>query len=201
MTARPALDVSRLPPIAVDSRGLLWWGMVGLMAIEGTMVALLMATYFYLRLAALQWPPPGASDGGLLLPTLALVVLLASVVPMYLADHAVKETDRRGAVLCTTINVLMAIVFLGMRTMEMKRLTFRWDSHAYGSIYWSILGLHTSHVIASTVESIVLVALIARGYFHDEQRLGLRTDGLYWYFVVGAWIPLYALLFLFPRWH
>jgi heme/copper-type cytochrome/quinol oxidase subunit 3 len=87
-----------------------------------------------------------------------------------------------------------------MRAMEMHRLTFRWDSHAYGSIYWSLLGLHTSHVIASTVESIVLVALIARGYFHDEQRLGLRTDGLYWYFVVAAWIPLYAILFLFPRW-
>lgn len=197
---RPALDVSRLPPIAVDSRGTLWWGMVGLMAIEGTMVALLVATYFYLRLQAVQWPPPGALDGGLLLPTLALLVLLVSVVPMYLADHAVKERDRWGVVLYTTINVTMALVFMGMRAVEMRRLTFRWDSHAYGSIYWSILGLHTSHVIASTVESIVLVALIARGFFHDEQRLGLRTDGLYWYFVVGAWVPLYAILFLFPRW-
>jgi cytochrome c oxidase subunit I+III len=197
---RPALDVSRLPPIAVDSRGMLWWGMVGLMAIEGTMVALLVATYFYLRLQAVQWPPPGAYDGGLLLPTLGLVVLLLSAVPMYLADHAVKEKDRPGVVLYTSINVIMALAFLGMRAMEMHRLTFRWDSHAYGSIYWSLLGLHTSHVIASTVESIVLVALIARGYFHDEQRLGLRTDGLYWYFVVAAWMPLYAILFLFPRW-
>jgi cytochrome c oxidase subunit I+III len=200
VSTRPALDVSRLPPIVVDSRALLWWGMVGMMAIEGTMVALLVATYFYLRPLALEWPPPGAHDGGLLLPTLALAVLVASAAPMYGADHAVKERDRRGAMLYTMINIVMAALFLAMRAAEMRRLTFRWDSHAYGSIYWSILGLHTSHVIASTLESMVIVWLLARGHFQDEQRLALRTDGLYWYFVVAAWIPLYAVLYLFPRW-
>ena len=35
--------------------------------------------------------------------------------------------------------------------------------------------------------------------FHDEQRLGVVTSGLYWNFVVASWIPIYALLYLAPR--
>ena len=34
---------------------------------------------------------------------------------------------------------------------------------------------------------------------HDLTFLDARLDGVYWYFVVGAWIPLYAVVFLVPR--
>jgi cytochrome c oxidase subunit I+III len=200
VTARPALDVSGLPPIEVNSRSLLWWGIVGMMVIEGTMVALHVAAYFYLRLLAVVWPPPTAYDRGVLLPTLALAVLLVSAVPMYFADDAAKKGDRVATVWFTLANVALGLVFLAMRAVQMRRLTFRWDTHAYGSIYWATLGLHSAHAIASIVESLVLVVILLCGHFDDEQRLGVRTDGLYWYFVVGAWVPLYVVLYLFPRW-
>ena len=39
MTRRPALDVSELPHVALGHRDPLWWGVVGLMAIESTVFA------------------------------------------------------------------------------------------------------------------------------------------------------------------
>src|SRR5205823_819321 len=43
-----ALDVSELPHGTADSRALLWWGNLGMMTIEGTMFAMMIATYLYL---------------------------------------------------------------------------------------------------------------------------------------------------------
>jgi len=41
-------DLSTLPPHAHGNRSLTWWGMMGMIAIEGTAFVLAVATYFYL---------------------------------------------------------------------------------------------------------------------------------------------------------
>src|SRR5205807_1861593 len=57
---RPALDVSHLPPAALDARAPGWWGNALLTAIETTTVALLVASYLYLwrNFPQSLWPPP-----------------------------------------------------------------------------------------------------------------------------------------------
>src|SRR3954467_4974509 len=57
--ARPAgeiLDVSQLPSFAFGARGLMWWGTMGVIAIEGTVFALAIMAYFYLRANSDEWP-------------------------------------------------------------------------------------------------------------------------------------------------
>jgi cytochrome c oxidase subunit III len=55
VNARPALDVSHLPAYAFGRHGLMWWGTLGLLTIEGTMFAVLIATYSYLRIYVPEW--------------------------------------------------------------------------------------------------------------------------------------------------
>ena len=43
---RPVLDVSHLPTVAFGTRSLTWWGVMGMMAIEGTVFVLMIASYF-----------------------------------------------------------------------------------------------------------------------------------------------------------
>ena len=57
MRERPAIDVSGLPTTAFRVRDPLWWGVVGIMCIEGTMFAIMAGSYFYLRGGAQLWPP------------------------------------------------------------------------------------------------------------------------------------------------
>src|SRR2546429_8169221 len=45
MTEQRVLDVSALPISSVDSRSLIWWGNLGMMAIEGSMFAMTIATF------------------------------------------------------------------------------------------------------------------------------------------------------------
>ena len=61
MTER-VLDVSALEDGAADSRALLWWGNLSMMAIEGTMFAMLVGTYLYLRTANLDCRPRPSSS-------------------------------------------------------------------------------------------------------------------------------------------
>ena len=57
MSEGRTLDVSQLAPGAFGSRSLLWWGTMGLVVIEGTMFALSIGAYFYLRTRSETWPP------------------------------------------------------------------------------------------------------------------------------------------------
>ena len=49
MSARTVVDVSPLPRFAFGHKGLVWWGTVGFMVIEGSMFVMAVIVYFYLR--------------------------------------------------------------------------------------------------------------------------------------------------------
>jgi cytochrome c oxidase subunit I+III len=172
----------------------LWWGQLGLVAIEATAFMLVFATYFYLRLQFDVWPPPGDWIPGPTLPTIGIIVLVLSAVPSYLASEAAKKNDRGGVIAWLGLNVLLAAVSLAIRIWFWHGLAFKWYSDAYGSIVWAILGLHTVDYVALMIETIVLIAIAISGRFGEKQRLGVHMDSITWYFIVASWIPFYVLL-------
>ena len=198
MTRRPTLDVSHLPQIAFGSRAPIWWGQVGMMTIETTIFAIIVAAYFYVRLGFSVWPPPNIAPPDLELSTLNLILLILSCIPMYLGGKAVMERNFGRAILLIALNILMALVFLILRTVELNRWNFKWTSDVYGSLVWTLIGMHTMHVIADTVESMVVLAIFVTGRAGGKQQLGSKLDGLYWYWVTAVWVPLYMLIFVYP---
>ena len=198
MRERPALDVAELPTVVFGSRAPLWWGVVGIMAIEGTMFAILAASYFYLRGGASVWPPPGVIHPGLGLTTLNLAILLGSLVPMHFATKATEREDIPKIRNSLIVAVVFCVAFLVIRGIILGSLGFRWDSHAYGSLIWTTLGLHTLHVVTETLENLLFIILLIKGPVEDAHLLDLRLNSLYWYFVVFAWVPFYCIFFLDP---
>ena len=79
MTAARSLDVADLPVYSISNRAPLWWGQFLMCVIEGSMLCMLIAIYFYLRLGVDVWPPPGAQLPFLKFPTLALVPLAPKI--------------------------------------------------------------------------------------------------------------------------
>ena len=74
---RPILDVSGLPEVMFGRSNTTWLGNVLYMTIEGTMFALVIASYFYLRTRASTWPPinlPPSLAWGLLSGIIFLVI-------------------------------------------------------------------------------------------------------------------------------
>ena len=89
--SRRTLDVSTLPSIAFGPRATLWWGVVAMLAIEGTALALTGASYLYVRRNFVEWPPAGTIVPALGVATGELVVLLVSLAPMILVDRAARR--------------------------------------------------------------------------------------------------------------
>ncbi len=198
MAAEHNINVANLPTLAFGSRAPLWWGMILMMAIEGSIFAILVASYLYLRIGFTEWPPPLIPTPHMLVPTVNLVILLASTIPIYISGQAVKRGDRHRAMQGLALNIVLAITFLVLRFVEFHQLGFGWDGGVYGSLVWVLMGLHTMHVIADTLQTTVLLGLFFDHKDGEKQQLGVEVDGLYWYFVVLSWIPLYFLLFLYP---
>ena len=44
------------------------------------------------------------------------------------------------------------------------------------------------------------MVLLVAGTVEDKHYVDCASNAVYWYFVVAAWVPLYALVFLGPRW-
>lgn len=198
MKKRPTLDVSDLPTVAFGARASIWWGAMGIMMIEGTMFAIMAASYFYLRGNAAEWPPTGAFHPGLALTTANLAILLASMIPMHYAAKAAHKEDLPGIKRGLIVATVLIVAVLGVRAVILSRLTYRWDSHAYGSLIWTTAGLHTLHVITGIVENLLFIVLLIKGPVEDKHLVDVRVNTLYWYFVVLSWVPFYVIFFLDP---
>jgi cytochrome c oxidase subunit 3 len=199
MKAPRVLDVSGLPAYDISNRSALFWGQLMLCVIEGSMLSMLIAIYFYLRLSVDVWPPPGVQLPDVVLPTLALIPLAASCAGSYWASEAAKKGHRCGMIVGLTLNLGLASVFLILRALEWKTLNFTWASDAHGSIFWTILFLHTFDVVADLLMTAVLIVIVATGRYGEKQRIGVHVDSVVWYFLAGVWLPLYVVLYWGPH--
>ncbi|MGZ5183080.1 MAG: cytochrome c oxidase subunit 3 [Ramlibacter sp.] len=188
------LDISTLPTFAFGQRSPMWWGTMGLMAIEGTVFALTIMAYFYLRSHAAAWPmsrfPPELMWG-----TINTAVMLASAVPNQLAKRAAERLDLRKVRLWMVVCLLFAFVFLGVRSLEFTALNTRWDSDAYGSAVWMLMALHTTHLVTDAYDSAVLTVLTFTGPMEGKRFVDVSENAAYWYFVVLSWLPIYAVVY------
>lgn len=205
MSARPSgatavIDAARLPRLGWGPAAAVWWAVWSLITIEGTVFVLLVSVYGYLCAVATAWPPAGIRLPGLSASTGNVLLLLASVIPTVGAHRAALRSDRRATTRYLIAATILSAGTIALRGLELAQLHVRWDDHAYGSIVWMILGTHLSHLVASTLEDVLLCALLLLGPLEGKHYVNITVSALYWYFVVAAWLPLYLLVYWLPRW-
>ncbi|HEX6164282.1 MAG TPA: cytochrome c oxidase subunit 3 [Vicinamibacterales bacterium] len=192
------LDVSGLPTFAFGHRSILWWATMGMILIEGTAFGLLGASYIFLKWRVPEWPP-GFAPPQLVWGTATTLVVLASMIPNHLAKRAAERLDLPRTRLWIWISVLFAVGFLVTRTLEFTALNVWYDDNAYGSIVWFLLGTHTAHVVTDIIDTAVLGTMAIAGPLDAGRFVDFSENAFYYYFVVLSWLPIYALLYLAPR--
>ncbi len=198
MTPRPVLDLARLPHYAFGHAATMWWGTLGFIAIEATAFALGIGVYLYLVFINDGWPlsalPPNPVPG-----TIVLVLLLASLLPNAWVIRAARAEDLRKVRIGLVAMALFGIAPSVVRIWEFPALGVQWDDNAYGSILWLLLGLHTTHLLTDLGDSLVLMVLMFTHHAHGKRFSDVEDNGVYWYFVVAAWVPIWLLLYIVPR--
>jgi len=193
------LDVSHLPGYAFGHRSLMWWGTLGMMVIEGTMFAMLVGSYLYLRGRVPSWPP-GAKPPDLFYGVLNTIVLAASVLPNIWYKRAAERLDLKTVQIGLLVSIVFAIAFIVIRVYEFSTLNVHWTTNAYGSVVWTLLGMHTTHLITDFIDTVVLTALMFTDKIEGKGFVDVSENAFYWYFVVIAWLPIFAAIYLLPRW-
>ena len=188
------LDIAHLPTFAFGNRSPMWWGTMGLMAIEGTVFALCIMAYFYLRSHTGFWPT-GGMPPELLWGNVNTAIMLASAIPNHFAKRAAERLDLQKVRLWLVVCMLFSVAFLAVRVLEFKSLNTHWDSSAYGSAVWMLLGLHTTHLITDTYDSLVLTVLMFTGPLEGKRFVDVSENAAYWYFMMFSWIPIYGVIY------
>ncbi|HEX8451373.1 MAG TPA: cytochrome c oxidase subunit 3 [Longimicrobium sp.] len=200
MSERVVLDVSEYPALVQGPRGGLWWGMAGLILIEVVVFTALIATYFYLKFLNPHWPPAGDPLPKLTLPTINTLILIGSSFAVHYADTSITERNSvRGLTIGMAVSLTLGVIFLVMKVIEYSQVEYFWDSHAYGSIVWTMVVFHSAHVLSVVLKTAVVIALARQGHWTQSRMQGIKVNGLYWHFVVVIWIPLYLTIYWSPR--
>jgi cytochrome c oxidase subunit III len=199
MRERVAVDLSRLPLHGLGRASVTWWGTMAFMLIEGTGFALVIAVYLYLMSLAPTWPID-APLPDLLPGAIVTLILIASLVPNYLISRWAERQDLRKVRIGIVIMSLLGAAPLIVRAFEFPALHVSWDTNTYGSVVWTLLGLHTTHIITDLVDTLVLAALMFTRQGQSLRRFGdVQDNAMYWNFVVAAWLPIYACIYWVPR--
>lgn len=199
MKTRAVLDVGELPLHGNGTASVTWWGTLGYMLIEGSGFALVIGICLYLRALAPAWPI-SAPPPDLLWGTLVTVWLLASEVPNIMLQRWANGGPLWKVRLGLVVMTLAAVVPVVFRWYEFRALNVKWDSNAYGSVIWVLLGLHSTHLVTDLGDTTVLCVLMFTGHARNKRRLGdVQDNAVYWHFVVLIWLPIYACIYLLPR--
>ena len=206
MSTRTVIDVSELPSHEFDTYDPVWWGNGVLLAIETSMFMILISTYFYLRQNFTLWPPPVAQLTATLRPlpeltfgTLNICLLLLSCIPMVVTDLSARRDNRILSKIGLIICLIFGLTAVVLRGFEFSAVYFRWDSNAYGSVVWFLLGMHLVHLLVMNIEAIVLLIWIFTREYDMKHRVDIVTLAIYWYWVVGIGLLIYGVVYFTPR--
>lgn len=196
---RKVLDVSGLPTVTFGYRNLTWWGTLGFVVVEGFTLALMVGSYFYLRLNEPSWPPGRTALPSVAIPTLNTVLLLMLMLPMYRVKRAAERMDRRGVTRGLVAGTVMTVPVLVLRWFELLALNTRWDANAYASAAWGVAVLHSTLVVTDLFETGTLAAIFLSGRAEVKHYPDVADAADYQYFLSGVWVPLYLIVYWSPR--
>jgi cytochrome c oxidase subunit III len=180
-------------------------GIVLFIVSEAVMFGAFFAQYFYNRILSPQWPDPAGLpehfEGvpAFPLPVVLTVLLVASGFTAHNAQTAIQRDDRDSLQGWLIVTILLGAGFLAGQAYEYTQLIFvdgfSISSGIYGSVFFSLTGLHGLHVTAGVL---VLTGVLIRaflGQFSSRSHFGVDGSVLYWHFVDVVWLALYATLY------
>jgi heme/copper-type cytochrome/quinol oxidase subunit 3 len=177
----------------------MWWATLGFMVIEGWTLALLVASYLYFRQNYEAWPPLRTPYPSLLIPTINLALMLISIVPAVIVQRAAKRLDAIAVRRWLLVLCVLVVAISVLRWWELWAINTRWDTNAYGSAAWTIVGFHYSLLLLDGADTLGLTLFWFVRKMPVKSFSDTSDNSFYWYFTVGVWIPVYLIVYVGPR--
>ena len=186
-------------PFAVPSKKLGMW--LFILSDSLTFSALLVA-YSYSRIANPTWPTPFEMYPAVLFSSIMTFCLLSSSVTMVLAVSAAHRGLRGTAVKWIMATMAGGLAFVVLHANEWIHLIYTegvtpfhnpWGAPLFGATFFTLTGLHMTHVISGVIYLGVIAAGFGSGRFESAD---VEVAGLYWHFVDLVWMFIFPLVYL-----
>ena len=175
-------------------------GIVALIVAESAMFTIFVVAYVYYVGKSLAGPTPAEV---LDLPVLVSVLLWSSSVTIHLAVRALRDARVQGFVRWWFLTIVLGALFLTGTGREWYRLivdhglTIR--TNLFGTTFYSLVGLHASHVIVGLVLMTVALVLALRGRVSAAHAPRAEVISLYWHFVDAVWVVVFLVVYVVGR--
>ncbi|MCL1594625.1 MAG: heme-copper oxidase subunit III [Actinomycetia bacterium] len=128
---------------------------------------------------------------------LITVILLFSSYTAFSAERAAARGDLAGA----KRNLLLT---LGLGTVFTAGVAFEWyealeafpPSTTFGSVFFTMTGLHAFHVLTGLVMLAIVYRRVKRNQLSSSDTWPMEASVKYWHFVDVVWVFFYPALYL-----
>jgi len=175
-------------------------GVLSLIGTEATVFSIFVVAYVFYTGKSLTGPYP--SDV-LTVPIVATVCLLSSSLTIVLAERAFKRESAGGFRLWWGLTIILAIVFLAYTASEWYRLItvehLTISTNLFGATYYSLVGLHASHVVVGLILLTLVLVLSVLGRVRPADAERLEMVSWYWHFVDAVWVVVFTVVYIIGR--
>lgn len=192
-----------VPPVALPvapqgRRASGWYGLVFLVATEAALFVYLLFSYFYLASQAPgPWPPCGAPP--ILSAAINTAILFSSSLTAWWGQRGIEKGSSGRLIVGLVLSLILGAVFAGVQVHDWMHKPFNPATDAYGSLFYTITGVHIAHVAVGLFILACLVVWAALGRFSARRQLHVTVGVLYWHFVDAVWLVVFTTFFLTPR--
>jgi cytochrome c oxidase subunit 3/cytochrome o ubiquinol oxidase subunit 3 len=192
MTAH-AQDEWRLP-----DRGRV--GVLCLIVTESALFSIFVVAYLFYLGASRVGPFP---RDVLELPIWATVCLLSSSIAVWFAERALHERRFRAFVWWVIGTAALGAEFIRQTALEWRHLItvdhLTISTNLFGTTFYSLVGLHASHVLVGLGLFALVLIVSARGRTMLENARRFQFLAWYWHFVDGVWIVVFSVVYIVGR--
>jgi cytochrome c oxidase subunit 3 len=157
--------------------------------------------YGFLRNGSLNWPTPFKFFPTIVNAMVMTFILVTSSLTMFLGVRAAKQGHREAAFRWTLITAVGGLIFAILHLREWKSMIDEgvsmfhnpWGNDLFGASFFTITGLHLTHVVVGLVVLLVVGMRYKRGKLNADD---LEITGLNWHFVDLVWMFVVPLIYL-----
>lgn len=173
----------------------LLFGAIVFLASEFMLFGGLFAAYFGLRSETTPWPPAGIHPNVGLAAISTLTLVLSSLALARGLDHGAHgrmASLRRW----TAVTMALGVVFIGLELWDWTHVAFSISSNPYGTMYFTLTGIHALHVLAGLVVLSVLFGRSRQGAYDHGDLTGAHAMAYYWQFCDATWLLIFLVVFV-----
>jgi cytochrome c oxidase subunit 3 len=122
-------------------------------------------------------------------------ILLVSSLTAYRAETAIAHGNNEHGKLMLLVTMALGLIFLGGVIVEWSIAEFV-PSEGFGTSFFSMTGLHASHVATGILFLGLAYLFASRGKYSADDHWGASGVVKYWHFVDVVWVFFYPTLYL-----